>query len=99
MELPSWCRPTADGIVLDVLVQPRCSREGVGPVLDGRLKVRVHAAPVGGEANGAVVRLLARALSVSRSSVQILVGQSGRRKSVAVRGITGEHAASAIDAR
>jgi len=39
---------------LDIVVQPRCPREGVGPVVGDRLKVSVNAPPVDGKANEAV---------------------------------------------
>ena len=44
---------------IDILVQPRASRAKLGPMHDGRLKVAVTAPPVDGEANAAVVEVLA----------------------------------------
>ena len=80
-------RADADGITFDVLVQPRASRARVGPVHGDRLKVAVTAPPVDGEANAAVVELLARSLGVSRSSVEVVAGASSRRKTIRVAGV------------
>jgi uncharacterized protein (TIGR00251 family) len=78
-----------DGAVtVDVLVQPRAAREGIGPVVGDRLKVSVNAPPVDGQANAAVVRTLAAALGVNRGSVEIVRGETGRRKTVRIRGVT-----------
>jgi uncharacterized protein len=76
------------GVTFDVLVQPRASRPGVGPLLGDRLKVAVAAPPVDGQANDAVVRALAEALGVGRAAVSIVRGETGRRKTVRVQGVT-----------
>ena len=79
-------REDAGGVTFDVLVTPRASRERLGPMIDGRLKVAVTAPPVEGEANAAVCALLARALGVPRGNVTVVRGDSGRRKTVHVAG-------------
>ena len=75
-------------VTLDVLVQPRASRAKIGPVHDGRLKVAVTAPPVDGEANAAVIELLAKALGVSKGAVEVIAGTSSRRKTVRIAGVT-----------
>ncbi len=80
-------RATADGIAFDVLVSPRASRPRLGPRHGDRLKLAVTAPPVDGEANAAVIELVAKALGVSRAAVAISAGHSSRRKTVTVRGI------------
>jgi uncharacterized protein (TIGR00251 family) len=75
-------------LTVDVLVQPRAAREGIGPVVGDRLKVSVNAPPVDGQANEAVVRTLAGALGVARGAVEIVRGETGRRKTVRIRGVT-----------
>ena len=71
----------------DIVVQPRCSREGVGPVMGDRLKVSVNAPPVEGKANEAVQRVLAETFGVPRSAVTILRGETGKRKTVRIAGL------------
>jgi len=75
-----------DGATFDILVQPRASRAKIGPVHDGRLKIAVTSPPVEGEANAAVIELLAKALGVARGAVEVIAGQSSRRKTVRVTG-------------
>jgi uncharacterized protein len=74
-------------LVVDVLVQPRASRAGVGPVVGERLRVSVTAPPVDGEANAAVIEALAKAFGVRRAAVSIVRGETGRRKTVKIAGV------------
>jgi hypothetical protein len=70
-----------------VRVQPRSSREEVAGVHGDALKVRVHAAPVEGAANAAVIEVIAAALGVPRRSVQVVSGATSRSKTVEVEGL------------
>lgn len=75
--------------LLPVRVTPRSARPGIGGWRqgpDGReeLEVRVAEAPANGAANAAVVKLLARALGISRSEVTIISGHASRHKRVTI---------------
>jgi uncharacterized protein (TIGR00251 family) len=82
----------ADGVRIAVQVQPRASRSEVAGLQGDALKVRVQAPPVEGAANEAVVELLAEVLGVHRRAVRVLAGATGRRKVVAVDGISAAQA-------
>jgi hypothetical protein len=69
-------------------VQPRASRDEIVGFDDaGRLRVRITAPPVGGAANDAVIKLLAKSLGVGRQDVRIVQGAAARTKIVEVAGI------------
>jgi uncharacterized protein (TIGR00251 family) len=75
--------------VLPVRVTPRSAKPGIGgwrEGVDGReeLEIRVAEAPADGAANEAVIRLLAKALGVSRSELSIISGAASRHKRVAI---------------
>lgn len=72
--------------ILNLRVQPRASRNEILGFRDGELRIRVTAAPVDGEANRLCRELLARALEISPSRVEILSGEKSRRKRVRVEG-------------
>lgn len=72
---------------LTVRVLPRASRTEIAGVEGSSVRVRVTAPPVGGAANDAVRRLLARALGCPPSAVEILQGRTGREKVVRVIGL------------
>jgi len=81
----------ADGVVLDVRLTPRGGRdaiEGIERRADGRnvLKVRVRAAPSGGEANAALCRLIAERLGVPARDVSVAAGAASRVKRIRVSG-------------
>ena len=92
----SWARDGSGGAVLELLVQPRASRTRAVGEHDGRLKLQLAAPPVDGEANAALVEFLARALGVRKADVVLLRGETGRRKTVQVAGVTAAQAASAL---
>ena len=66
---------------------PRASRDGVGPVADGVLRVHVTRPPADGEANRAVLRLVAGWLEVPTSALELVSGRRARRKRIAVAGM------------
>ncbi|MGC8667317.1 MAG: DUF167 domain-containing protein [Chthonomonadales bacterium] len=53
-----------------------------------RIRAWVCAVPAGGEANEAVIRLLAEALDVPRSRIRIVRGHTARVKIVSVEGLS-----------
>jgi uncharacterized protein (TIGR00251 family) len=78
----------AEDAVLRLRVQPRASRDAILGWRDGVLRVRVTAPPVEGEANAAVVTLVARALGIAPSTVSVVRGERARDKLVRVAGLT-----------
>jgi uncharacterized protein (TIGR00251 family) len=75
-------------LIIDVIVAPRASRPGLGPVVGDRLRVAVTAPPVDGKANAAVIETIAQALRIPRARVQIVRGETGRRKTLRIEGVT-----------
>ena len=85
-----WRISTA-GLSIALRVTPRGGRDdvdGIEQLSDGRsvLKVRVRAIADGGEANRAVLVLLAKSLGVPKASVSLLSGATSRLKQIAVEG-------------
>lgn len=82
---------TADGVTLTVRLTPKGGRDsidGIDELADGRrvLKARVRALPSEGEANAALVRMIAKTLDVPARSVAVVVGATARVKRVTVDG-------------
>ena len=73
---------------VSVHVQPRASRSEIIGQHGAALKVRLHAPPVDGAANEALVHLLADSLGVPRRSVRVVAGATSRTKMVEVDGTT-----------
>src|SRR6202023_2203920 len=94
MDADPW-RYSTEGISLALRVTPRGGRDdidGVETMANGRcvLKVRVRAIADGGEANRAVMELLAKSLGVPKARVRILSGTTSRLKQIAVDGDPGK---------
>ena len=66
---------------LALRVTPGARSEGI-EIAGGRVVVKVRAKPKDGEANEAVLALLARALGVAVSRLEMLRGATGREKLV-----------------
>ena len=74
---------------ISIRVTPRSAKPGIGGWRAGsdsrdELQVRVAEAPADGAANAAVVKLIAKALNVARSEVEIVSGHMSRHKKVTV---------------
>jgi uncharacterized protein len=73
--------------ILSLWVQPRASRNEILGYRNDWLRVRVTAAPTEGEANRLCREVLAEALGIPPSRVEILSGHRARRKRVRVLGV------------
>ena len=88
---PGWLSAHAGGVRLALKVTPRAARtvvDGIGRDARGQayLAVRVTAAPDGGKANAAVIKLLARRWRLPARDLRLVSGASARRKILQVDG-------------
>jgi uncharacterized protein (TIGR00251 family) len=83
-----------DSCDLRVRLTPRADREAVvvDPGPPPLVRARVSAPPVGGQANAALVKLLAQRLRVPRSRISVVRGQTAREKVVRVEGLAADDA-------
>ena len=91
-----------DSVVVTVRLTPKGGRDaidGIERLADGRpvLKARVRAAPSEGEANAALIRLMADALDVPPRGVAVVAGATARIKRIKVAG-NGTALAAALEA-
>lgn len=77
--------------LLRVRLTPRGGRDRIEGWVDDPdrpgerlLRIRVAAPPVDGEANAALVKLLAKSLGIARSRVRLVAGQTARIKTVEI---------------
>jgi uncharacterized protein (TIGR00251 family) len=80
-----------DGLVVTVRLTPKAGRDsidGISRLSDGSavLKARVAAAPTDGEANDALVHLLARSLRIPPRDVTLVGGATSRIKRMLITG-------------
>ncbi len=63
-----------------MVVRPRSKQQSVTRPSAGNYRVAVHASPQSGEANRALIELLAKHFSVAKSAIRIVRGQNARQK-------------------
>jgi len=90
-------RPRFEVLATSIRFRVRLTPKGGRDAIEGwhaaddgssHLKVRVRAAPESGNANTALIELIANAMGVSRTSFAIIGGQKARLKTLAVTGDT-----------
>jgi hypothetical protein len=84
-------RYSTQGVSVALRVTPRGGRDdidGIETLASGRtvLKLRVRAIAESGEANRAVLELVAKALGLPKNRVRILSGTTSRLKQIAIDG-------------
>lgn len=83
-------------VVIKLRIQPRASRNEIAGLTGDLLRIRLTAPPVEGAANQALIEFLADALSISRGAISLRSGQTGRNKSVVIRGISAAQVAAGL---
>ena len=84
----AWVTAASHGVVLSLHCQPGAKVSRVVGLHDERLKIQLQAPPLENRANEALVSWLAEQLGVPRKQIEILTGQTSRKKRVLVQGTT-----------
>jgi uncharacterized protein (TIGR00251 family) len=87
--------PQAPITLLHIKAVPGAKSDAIVGPLGDRLKVRVRQPPEGGRANAAIIALLAEALNIAESNIELVRGQTNAEKTLRITGI----AAAALNAR
>jgi len=74
-----------DGLLIDVRVQPKSSKNAIVGIHGEALKIKLNAPPVEGKANKALIQLMAKLLGCPKSAVEIISGQASRSKRLLIR--------------
>lgn len=83
----TWLNRAADGsVILTLHIQPGAKKTEITGLHGDALKIRLAAPPVDGKANAALIAFLAKACGVSKSSVELVSGDTSRAKRVRVSG-------------
>ncbi|GMQ77220.1 MAG: hypothetical protein BMS9Abin01_2543 [Gammaproteobacteria bacterium] len=85
MGTANFFRWDGETLVLEIRLQPRANDDSLVGISDGRLRMRVTAAPVENAANQRMIAILAKEFGVAKSRVRLLAGSRGRDKRVAIK--------------
>jgi uncharacterized protein (TIGR00251 family) len=96
-------RSTVEGVTLAVRAQPGAKKTAItgvyGEGAAAQLKIAVHAPPLEGRANQALIAFLAETLRVAKNAVELKSGTLSRSKVFLLHGISLEKVEAAISAR
>jgi uncharacterized protein (TIGR00251 family) len=95
-QAPAYLKPSREGVLLFVKVQPRARRNEIGELMGAELKVKITAPPVESAANEALVDFLATKLGCPRGALRLVRGQTSRHKVIEVRGVPLDKLASSF---
>lgn len=73
-------------LILSVYVQPRASKNQICGIQGEELKIRITSPPVDGAANKLCREFIADIFNVSKSSVEIISGETSRHKRLRIVG-------------
>ena len=76
----SCIRILGDDLFLNVKVIPGASKSSLGDVQDGKLRVRIAAAPEDGKANEELRSFLAKTLRLPKKNITVASGEKSRIK-------------------
>jgi uncharacterized protein (TIGR00251 family) len=82
-------RPHDGRLLVACQVTPRARRERIACEA-GKLRIWLHAPPVEGAANEALIELFARVLHLPRRAISLERGATTRQKTLAVEGLSAE---------
>jgi len=83
-DLPFLRTENTGAVLVHVHVMPNAPKTQVQGLHDGALRVRLKAPPVEGKANLELVAWLARELELPRACIELIRGESSRRKQLRV---------------
>ena len=85
-----WVTFCDDGLLLNVYIQPRASKNQLCGIQGDALKIWLTSPPVDGAANKLCREFVAELFKTSKSSVIILSGETSRHKRLKIVGSNGE---------
>lgn len=85
-------RANAAGVTLAVRAQPGAKKTAItgvyGEGTEAQLKIAVHAPPLEGRANLALIAFLAETFGVAKNAIELMTGELSRSKVFLLRGVT-----------
>lgn len=91
VDVPEPFQLIDDGLDVRLRVTPKASHDAIGELVadgqgNGVIKIAVTAVPEKGNANAAVIKLLAKAWRLRKSDMEIVQGATDRNKTLRITG-------------
>lgn len=85
--MDDWLKADGDGVILNLHIQPGAKQTEIVGLHGDALKIRLAAPPVDGKANAALVAFVAAKVSLGKTAVEVISGQTSRAKRVRIAGV------------
>ncbi|MDR3276552.1 MAG: DUF167 domain-containing protein [Treponema sp.] len=82
--IEDWVREAGEEAILAIKALPGASRTALAGSQNGRLRVRIAAAPEDGKANAELASFLARLLDCPKREIELRSGEKSRLKSISI---------------
>jgi len=82
--MSNYFRVDGDKILLEIKAVPGASKTELAGIKDGRLRIRLAAAPEDGKANAELLSFLSKALGCAKRDLRLVSGEKSRLKVVAL---------------
>ncbi|MEN6475173.1 MAG: DUF167 domain-containing protein [Syntrophaceae bacterium] len=92
-----WIRSKGGDTVLTCRVYPNAPRNRIEKVQDDQLTIRLNSPPVEGQANKALIKLIAKSLHIAPSRLSLIQGDRSRTKVIAIQDMTPEQILNIIN--
>jgi uncharacterized protein (TIGR00251 family) len=73
--------------VIEITVSPKSSQSKIVVNEEDTIKVYLNSPPVDGKANAELLKILSKTLGIAKSGIEIIRGQSGRKKTLRIAGL------------
>jgi uncharacterized protein (TIGR00251 family) len=80
-----WCQTLPQGLRIAVQIQANAKKTEVIGIHDQALKLKLHAQPIEGKANDALIRFLSASLHIPRSCIVLTHGQTNKKKIIEIK--------------
>ena len=75
-------------LLLTCFIQPRASKDEIVGIHNQQLKIRLTSPPVDGKANAQLMAFIAKQFGVAKNKIQLISGESSRRKTLKIEAPT-----------
>ncbi len=90
-------KETEKGLIMNIYVQPRSSKNMITGIHGDAIKVKITAPPKEGAANAMCLKFLSKCLKIPKSSMEIISGKSSRTKKILIRRMANRVSGKEID--
>lgn len=97
MIVAAWLQWGEACATLTLHIQPGAKKTEVVGVHGDALKIRLAAPPVDGKANAALIAFVAETLGIPRSALELISGETSRRKRISIHFLPTDSKASLLD--